>query len=167
MTTKIEVEEDYSSHDLGQYCLLFKEACRNLSLLALTPTESSILWLSLGNMRDDGQVLLNKPMIGEYLGIAYNSVKHAIEGLENRMILLPVSYGGDFQSHIYQVNFTHLVNPHLAFQGKLTSAKARNISEGVPSIQYLKKNGSSWIDIKTGEQLLIEPPARKPKKNEN
>lgn len=159
-TTKVRITR-FSLDGLGQYCLLFKEACRNICLMNLTATESAVLWYALGNMREDGQIYLNKTQMADILPACYNAVSKAIAGLELRNLIMPVIEA----SGMYQVTLTHTVNSHLAFQGKLTSEKARYITEEIPMIETIQRNGQdSFVNLNTGEVIML-PPVKKRKKD--
>ena len=152
ITKKVKYQV-YTCTDLGAYCLLFKEACRALSKIKFTPTEYQLLWYVLGNTREDNQIYLNNGIIQEELGLCYNSVRDAINGLRMRQILLPVTYGTGKSTGLYKLgNLTNVLNPHIAFQGKLTSAHAKYISNNVPDIMPLQRlpNGN-YVNLATGE----------------
>lgn len=152
ITKKVKYQV-YTCPDLGAYCLLFKEACRALSKIKFTPTEYQLLLHVLGNSREDNQIYLNTRIIQEELGVCYNSVKEAINGLRMRQILLPVTYGTGKSTGLYKLgNLTNVLNPHIAFQGKLTSAHAKFISNNVPDIMPLQRlpNGN-YVNLATGE----------------
>lgn len=145
----------YTCPDLGAYCLLFKTACRCLSKIKFTPTEHQLIWYVLGNMREDGQVYLNKRQLEKELDVSYNSIKDAIEGLRVRTILLPLDYGTSNSTGYYKLgDLTSLVNPHIVFQGKLTSTKAKFINEQFPDIWPLRRlSTGKYVDPSTGEYI--------------
>ena len=159
-TTKVKITR-FSLDGLGQYCLLFKESCRNICLMNLTSTESAVLWYALGNMREDGQIYLNKTQMAETLSACYNAVAKAIAGLELRNLIMPVTEA----SGMYQVTLTHTVNSHLVFQGKLTNDKARYITEQIPRIETIQRTGQdSFLNLDTGE-VIMSPSVKKKKKD--
>lgn len=127
-TTEYEYEEDYGYHDLGPYCLLFKESCRILCSSNLSSTAFAVLFYALGNMRDDGQVYINKSDVVRHTGFCYSGIGKALKLLDKKNILMRVD------KYNYQMGLTHVINQRIAFQGKLTVERAKNIVYKMPMI---------------------------------
>lgn len=151
-----EVIDDGSDYcNLGQYSLLFKEACMILSQCKLSKTESSVLFYVLGAMRSDGQVYLRVPDVAKYIGYSQAAVYNALASLASRKILLRLCEEVMCGSNLYQVNLTHQVNQRIAFQGKMTAERARQISNQMPLLSITRLCGKNLLDVETGELLFV------------
>lgn len=138
--TEYKYVEDYSYNDLGSYCLLFKTACQMLATAKLKTYEYAIILFALGNMRDDGQVYIHVPTVATSVGCCQQTAYSAIKVLVEKNILMPMRpWEG---SKYYQVGLTHMVNQRLAFQGKLTSDRAKSIANDMPLLCIHMEDGS-------------------------
>ena len=151
-----EVIDDGSEYcDLGQYSLLFKEACMILAQCKLSRTESSVLMYVLGSMRPDGQVYITVPYVAKYIGYSQAAVYNALASLATRKLLLRVSEDVSCGSKLYQIDLTHRVNQRIAFQGKMTTERARQINNQMPKLLVTNLAGKNVVNAETGELLGV------------
>lgn len=139
--------------DLGHYNLLFKEACMIMAKCKLSRAESSLLLYVLGSMRSDGQVYIHVPEVAKYVDYSRATVYNALASLATRQLLLRIGEDVRCGSKLYQIDLTHQVNQRIAFQGKLTTDRARLINNQMPRLLVTNLLGKNVVDAETGELL--------------
>lgn len=126
--TKVECEVEFTFADLGHYAMIFQPSCQALSRKKMSRVSSAILWYVLGNMSRDGHIYIDVAQVAAVTGYTRQAIyKELAHLIKNKILLRTQDY---LKSNVYHL--TDMINPRLAYQGKMTPEKAQWILNEIP-----------------------------------